>query len=189
MQEGEAYEKWSVLLAHINIIYSQTGFFVETTIFWMQDFGYSRNLLRYVPGPIFRAEHEFFRSHVDALCIFVHPTNIQNPAWLVRRDGFRDQSTQRCEISHMSTSRRSFACCQRDRSSWMRTETPKNTISRYFCCVFFTTGRTIFFSGMRRTALWRLQGREFKISRKCKFFREQRQTGTANFGIWRTCFL
>ena len=70
----------------------------------------------------------------------------------------------------------------------MRTETVRNMISRYFCCVFFTTGRTIFFSGMRRTALWRLQGREFKISRKHKFFREQRRTGTANCGIWITCF-
>ena len=181
MQDREAYEKWYVLLAHINIIYAQTGFFVKTTSFSMQDFEYSSNLLRRVAVQIFRADHQISRS-------FFHPTNIQNPAWFVRRDRFRGPTHEQWWISRMITSRGGFACTERDRRTGMRTETVKNMISRYFCCVFFTTGRTIFFSGMRRTALWRLQGREFKISRKHKFFREQRHTGTANCGIWITCF-
>ena len=76
---------------------------------------------------------------------FFHPTNIQNPAWFVRRDRFRGPTHEQWWISRMITSRGGFACTERDRRTRMRTETVKNMISRYFCCVFFTTGRTIFF--------------------------------------------
>ena len=135
MQDREAYEKWSVLLAHINIIYAQTGFFVKTTSFSMQDFGYSSNLLRRVAVQIFRADRQIFRS-------FFHPTNIQNPAWFVRRDRFRGPTHEQWSISRMITSQGGFACTERDRRTPMRTETVKSMISRYFCCVFFTTGRS-----------------------------------------------
>ena len=121
-----------------NIIYAQTWFFVKTTSFSMQDFEISSNLLRRVAVQIFRADHQIFRS-------FFHPTNIQNPAWFVRRDRFRGPTHEQWWISRMITSRGGFACTERDRRTGMRTETVKNMISRYFCCVFFTTGRTICF--------------------------------------------
>ena len=61
------------------------------------------------------------------------------------------------------------------------TKIGKSMILRYFCCVYFTTHRTFWKSGMRRTALWRLQGRAFKTLRRYEFFLAQRQIGTANF--------
>ena len=166
MQEGEAYEKWYVLLAHINIIYAQTGFFVETSNFAMRGFGYSSNPLGTLAVQIFRGNDAFFRCHVDTYRIFGRLTKNQNPAWFFGSEVRRNLANQNAQIWRSISRRRSFTLFARDRCTRMRTKISKSNNFLYFCCVYFTTHRTFFFSGMRRTALRRLQGMAFKISRK-----------------------
>ena len=142
MQEGEAYEKWYVLLAHINIIYVQTGFFVKTSNFAMRGFGYSSNPLGTLAVQIFRGNDAFFRCHVDTYRIFGRLTKNQNPAWFFGSEVRRNLANQNAQIWRSISRRRSFTLFARDRCTRMRAKISKNNNLLYFCCVYFTTRRS-----------------------------------------------
>ena len=61
---------WSLVLLVSKEINVQTGFFVETTNFVLQDFRYSSNLHRRVAVQIFRADHQIFRYFFSIQRIF-----------------------------------------------------------------------------------------------------------------------